>query len=853
MSLGMLRSRFGGDRRVFDVADYGAVPGGPDSSASIQAALNQAHINGGGAVVFSVPGTYTVTGINRTSGSVHESLNAALLVYDNTEIVCAPGVTIQLGSTKDSARCYLLRNADPTNGNSNITIDGGFWDGHGIVAEATSTSGTTLTIPGDYASRLTSGTAFYISNTSGKTAFTCSIDSTYSSGTGLTTVTVASGSVSGGFQSSWQASNAQSPAIASITQATGTITITGDYTPYGSIGSSFFLYGNSDSASNRAYTITGISYSNPTTTITVAALDAGIGTVTKGNCAFIYNAVWYADLIRLQNVSNLTVRNTKSGGVDKYCWHVVACDRVLFENNTFDNGSDGIHLAGGNSNVCIRDTYGRTLDNLIAVVTDEKWYRPAQTDIAGDCSNILVDGVFLDAGKTCFEPFRATGTSAYTIDGLTCRSFYGTIGSGYGVRFADDTATGYGLLVGCVMRRILVQDINLIVPAGYSLVYIGAYGCKDVTCRDLHTNLATNQAVLVITPTNDTSTVNPEAVVVDGLTTGVATTTKLVQVDAIVDKLTCSNWNVKLGVSGVGIQASNTSATQGLIKDGNLTNSVFEAANGSGSSQVCLFLNTTAAMKSRVNFANVSMRQTNGSGTFNPIQSSGYAESSWNGVDITGTSGTCYIYPSAAGCVLRVDGANCKVDLDADGDYTDATNFIYGTSGSLSLNNPNIPVGFGASNGFAARGANPQIGDCFFNTSAWTVGSSQDCAGPGLYRYTGAYWQYDGPPITKILTTDTTLNAKHAGVTIVNTGAAASRTFTLPAATVGQKFTFVQTTTTVSGNTIVLDGNSAETIAKPSTGVQQATLTSGGLGSTVTIECVTAGQWNVVSYTGTWT
>ena len=534
----------------------------------------------------------------------------------------------------------------------------------------------------------------------------------------------------------------------------------------------------------------------------------------------------------------------------KYVWHVVSCNRVLFDNNTFENGSDGVHLAGGNVNVAIRNTYGRTLDNTVAVVTDEKWYRPAQTDIAGNCSNILVDGVFLDASKTCFEPFRATGTSSYTIDGLTVRNLYGTVGAGYGVRFADDTAAGYGLLVGCVMRRVLVENVNLVVPSGYAQVYVGAYGLKDLTCRNLNTNLATNQAVLITTPSSDTSAVNPESVVIDGITTGVATTTKLVQVDAIVDKLTIANMNVKLGVSGVGIQASNTSATEGRIKDGNLTNSVIEAANGSGSSQAALFLNTTAAMKSRLNFSNVSMRQTNGAGTFNPIQASGYCESAWNGVDISGTSGTCYLYPSAAGAVMRIDGGNCKVTLDGT-NYNNATNFIFGTSGAMSINNPTIPVGFGASNGFAARVASAQTGDMIYNTSAFSTTSGQECVGPGLYRYTGVFWEYVGPRTIVARTADTTLVNKHTGnVCYTNSGAAGTITITLPAATVGMQLKV----TRAAAQTLRVDPSGTETIALPSTGVQGAAgkyLSMDSTGATLNLVCNAAGTWSVAGYSGT--
>lgn len=930
-----------GNPLTIDVSRQGASPADAnDDTQSIQASLDLVHAAGGGVVTITQPGTYYLTNLLTEAGGMptapNTTLNSALVIYSNTSLVCAPGVTIQLGITKDAARCYMLRNADPTGGNSNITIDGGFWNGGGIVAEATATSGTTFTIAGNYASRLTSGTSFYVSNVTGKTSYTCSIDSTYDGGTGLTTITVASGAASGGLQSSWQLSNAQAPAIAGVDEPNNLITITGDYSAFASTGSTVFIYANADLPSCKAYTVASVAYVNPTTTVTLTTdLPATINTTTKGRCAFIDNTTWYADLVRLQNITRLRVVNTFGGGCDKYVWHVVGCDQQHWENNGFETGSDGIHFGGLNTNLVVLNTYGRSLDNLIAVVSDEKWYRAAQTDIAGACSNILIDGIFLDAGKTCFEPVRATGTASYSIDGLTVRTLRGTVGSGHGVRLADDTASGYGFLTGAPMRGVVIEDNQLVVPTAYAQVAITGSGVKSVSVRDSRVSSAQNLAVLVSTPNSyainavtattfrinatsatDLTTVFPvgttfyvygnatggantsyivtavsysnpnttitvastnaatasgevllssspvivDSLTIDGLTNLASAPSlgKLVQIDAIVNHFSGSNWKVYVdgdapsSASGVILQVTNTTTVEGQIKFGSLSDCYVEGSpddNGGSADDSAKFVSlSNTTLRSRVDLSNVTLHKTN-DGTLIAYEASGPAECLSSGFKMINSGGGTvpYIHTLSSGA-LRLAGT-IAADLDNDANYDDDTVY-FRTAGTLAVRGAGINLALDST---SAAGLTASAGDEFFNVSTWSVTSARESAGIGLYRYNGTYWQYAGPPIVKVLTASTTLNAKHAGITITNEGAGADITMTLPAATVGQEFTFVQMTTTASGFNLILDGSGAETIALPSTGVQAATITSGTLGASVKIRCVKAGEWEVVAYTGTWT
>jgi hypothetical protein len=107
-----------------------------------------------------------------------------------------------------------------------------------------------------------------------------------------------------------------------------------------------------------------------------------------------------------------------------------------------------------------------------------------------------------------------------------------------------------------------------------------------------------------------------------------------------------------------------------------------------------------------------------------------------------------------------------------------------------------------------------------------------------------------------------TVEAKTADYTIVaetdngklftTKGASGAVTFTLPAATVGQRYRFYVGAT----QELRIDPNGSETISLPSSGAAQAAgayLTANAIGETVEIACCESGTWAVFGFTGTWT
>jgi hypothetical protein len=97
-----------------------------------------------------------------------------------------------------------------------------------------------------------------------------------------------------------------------------------------------------------------------------------------------------------------------------------------------------------------------------------------------------------------------------------------------------------------------------------------------------------------------------------------------------------------------------------------------------------------------------------------------------------------------------------------------------------------------------------------------------------------------------------TLSAAQTGAVISNLGASGAAVFALPAAVAGMNYTFI----VEAAQELRIDPNGTETIALPSNGVQGAAgkyLTADAVGENVMLVCATAGTWDVLNYTGTWT
>jgi hypothetical protein len=97
-----------------------------------------------------------------------------------------------------------------------------------------------------------------------------------------------------------------------------------------------------------------------------------------------------------------------------------------------------------------------------------------------------------------------------------------------------------------------------------------------------------------------------------------------------------------------------------------------------------------------------------------------------------------------------------------------------------------------------------------------------------------------------------TLTAGDTGAIISNAGASGAAVFALPAATPGLEFYFLLE----AAQELRIDPSGTETIALPSSGVQGAAgkyLSADAVREHVHLICLTAGTWDVLDYSGTWT
>lgn len=109
---------------------------------------------------------------------------------------------------------------------------------------------------------------------------------------------------------------------------------------------------------------------------------------------------------------------------------------------------------------------------------------------------------------------------------------------------------------------------------------------------------------------------------------------------------------------------------------------------------------------------------------------------------------------------------------------------------------------------------------------------------------TGIYLPYTSA------TTTTTLTAFQTGTTMIFTGASTNTRFTLPTATVGMEYAFVNDTT----NTMAVYPNTGDTInfASLATSFGLTNSSTPAKGDSLILFCSVAGKWSVKSMRNTW-
>lgn len=222
-----------------------------------------------------------------------------------------------------------------------------------------------------------------------------------------------------------------------------------------------------------------------------------------------------------------------------------------------------------------------------------------------------------------------------------------------------------------------------------------------------------------------------------------------------------------------------------------------------------------------------------------------------------------------AGGIAALDGSNNLV-MATDAAARRAVGIVFGeidnSAGSAGDLNGIVEVGiFKLTNSSTNAITDAHIGQyCFVEdnaTVAITGGSYGVVAGIVRKVDTDGVWVEmslglgAALPFRRQVVIDTdgaTLTANQSGAVISNLGASGAATFVLPPAIAGLEFIFVVEV----AQELRIDPNTTQTIALPSTGVQSAAgkyITADAIGEKVHIVCISAGTWDVISYSGTWT
>jgi hypothetical protein len=111
---------------TINLEDHGVAPGNLPSSNSTAIAnvLAKVASMGGAHVKLTRPGTYL---LEQGPSANHALLRACILLPSYCRFDVGEGCRLKL---KDNGKSYLIRNSDPVNGNTAITITGGIWDGN---------------------------------------------------------------------------------------------------------------------------------------------------------------------------------------------------------------------------------------------------------------------------------------------------------------------------------------------------------------------------------------------------------------------------------------------------------------------------------------------------------------------------------------------------------------------------------------------------------------------------------------------------------------------------------------------------------------------------------------------------
>lgn len=632
-----LRGRTGGAFTVYQVFATPNDAGADD--AAFQSALDAADSAGGG-LVYVPPGRYVIDGSLRSiAGSANATNRTALAVGSNTHILCSDATTIQL---KPWSNCYLIGNKDWTNGNRNITIEGGVWDGNGGINVVNGVVGAGNLL------RITFDQPYWPSD--------------------LTTATLA------GEQFALKARSNPDTVDPDGGGPDVADTVT----------------------TERAYTITAVTVTGTSVQLDVSASTsrnltaAGGGTDLRGIIARQTRAPsgsprYNGEISVWAGVKSIRFIRTTWVNGNKYCIALSGCSDTYGIGNRFNTGSDGVHFLGGGptslgstskGHVWIGTT-GTTGDNLYAVATDDTGYYTWPFE--GNLSDVLILATRVE---NCLEPVRLlagkSGTP-YTLEGVTVQDIRGTVTNySYGIRVATDGSISTG-----IMRRIVLDGIDLIQTTNqYAQVVIDNNYVEDVTVRNLTQRSGNVQALDVTSVTTALKKLN-----ISGFSTAdnTAQGQAFIRINGTVTDLSMVGVNCALGNAGSMLNIGTT----GVVTRGVLSNCISRGV--SGTNRGLYLQNTSTASTLTLSGVHVNNHfvgvAIDGDATI--ITAGLYCESNTTHVNVLNAASNVNIfgsgiYSSTTPAITLTAGATRVNNADASVDLTSAN--LNSTVGDRALN-----------------------------------------------------------------------------------------------------------------------------------------------------------------------
>ena len=220
--------------------------------------------------------------------------------------------------------------------------------------------------------------------------------------------------------------------------------------------------------------------------------------------------------------------------------------------------------------------------------------------------------------------------------------------------------------------------------------------------------------------------------------------------------------------------------------------------------------------------------------------------------DVVLGSSNALSWTSRAKLVSGADGQITLSKNDGTG-ATTSTGIIFGTGVSLVIGASTSRLRVMNAN----QSANASL-ECNGIIQTNTGAGLTDASGNGLTYISATQFAFSTALTHKVLTSTKTTGASITGngtdstTHYNNTGASGSVTYTLPAAAVGLRYTFANTAAG-AGFTIVQAVGSDKISSAGTQGAAAGSLTSTQIWSAITIACITAGTWQVISSNGTWT